>query len=125
MQYYNFRAGERESPKRWGGFLHNVCKISEGFVIERDVQGIRDLALSLTDEETGEIKKKKGDYSTRQGVCGVPITESDLTKSIQYGGDTKDSSSQGYQLTSPSRSDIYSQTEKTKTDKRRLQEISN
>ena len=88
--------------------MHNVCKISEGFVIERDVQGIRDLALSLTDEETGEIKKKKGDYSTRQGVCGVPITESDLTKSIQYGGDTKDSSSQGYQLTSSSPSDIYS-----------------
>ena len=91
---------------------HNPDVIEAGFVIERDVQGIRDLALSLTDEETGEIKKKKGDYtgdySTRQGVCGVPITESDLTKSIKYGGDTKDSSSQGYQLTSSSRSDIYS-----------------
>ena len=61
---------------------HNPDFIEAGFLIERDVQGIRDLALSLTDEETGEIKKKKGDYSTRQGVCGVPITESDLTKSI-------------------------------------------
>ena len=61
---------------------HNPDVIEAGFVIERDVQGIRDLALSLTDEDTGEIKKKKGDYQTRQGVCGVPITESDLTKSF-------------------------------------------
>ena len=61
---------------------HNPDIIQEGFVIERDVRGIRDIALSLMNEDTGEIKKKKGDYLTRQGVCGVPITESDLTKSI-------------------------------------------
>ena len=40
---------------------------------------LRDLALSLTDEETGEIVKTKG---TRQGLCGLPVTETDLTKSI-------------------------------------------
>ena len=32
--------------------------IKAGFVIERDVQGIKDLALSLTDTETGEIVRK-------------------------------------------------------------------
>ena len=60
----------------------NPDVIQAGFVIERDVRGIKDLALSLMDEDSGEIKKKKGDYSGRQGVCGVPITESDLTKVI-------------------------------------------
>ena len=56
--------------------------IKAGFVIERDVQGIKDLALSLTDPETGEVVRKRADYSTRQGVCGQPVTESDLTKNI-------------------------------------------
>ena len=56
--------------------------IKAGFLIERDIQGIKDLALSLTDPETGEIVKKKADYSTRQGVCGQPVTDSDLTKNI-------------------------------------------
>ena len=56
--------------------------IKAGFVIERDVQGIKDLALSLTDPETGEVVRKRADYSTRQGVCGQPVTESDLTKTI-------------------------------------------
>ena len=56
--------------------------IKAGFVIERDVQGIKELALSLTDPETGEVVRKRADYSTRQGVCGQPVTESDLTKTI-------------------------------------------
>ena len=56
--------------------------IQAGFTIERDVEGIRDLALSLTDEESGEIIKSKGDYSERQGVYGLPVTETHLTKSI-------------------------------------------
>ena len=56
--------------------------IRAGFVIERDVQGIKDLALSLTNPETGEVVRRKGDYSTRQGVCGQPLTDADLTKSI-------------------------------------------
>ena len=56
--------------------------IKAGFLIERDIQGIKDLALSLTDPETGQIVKKKADYSTRQGVCGQPVTDSDLTKNI-------------------------------------------
>ena len=56
--------------------------IQEGFLIDRDVSSIRDLALSLTDEETGEIVRRKGDYSERQGVCGIPIMEADITKNI-------------------------------------------
>lgn len=57
--------------------------VQNGFVIERSLEGIRDLALSLTSDETGEVMRKKGDYATRQGVCGVPLTdESDLTKII-------------------------------------------
>ena len=56
--------------------------IKNGFVIERDIQGIKDLALSLMDPETGEVVRRKGDYSTRQGVCAEPLTDTDLTKSI-------------------------------------------
>ena len=56
--------------------------IKAGFMIERDVDSMRDLALSLTDSETGEVVKNKGDYEERQGVCGVPITEADITKNI-------------------------------------------
>ena len=56
--------------------------IQEGFKITRSVQQITDLALALTDPETGEVAKKKDDYKTRQGVCGLPITTSDLTNNI-------------------------------------------
>ena len=56
--------------------------IQEGFLINRDVSSIRDLALSLTDEETGEIVRRKGDYSERQGICGIPLMEADITKNI-------------------------------------------
>ena len=51
-------------------------------MIDRDLESIRDLALSLTDEDTGEVVRRKGDYGVRQGVCGVPLTDADLTKSI-------------------------------------------
>ena len=56
--------------------------IEEGFLIDRSIESIRDLALSLVDPDSGEIVKKKGDYKTRTGVCGVPITTSDITKHI-------------------------------------------
>ena len=56
--------------------------IRAGFLIERDVETIRDLALSLMDTESGEVVKKKGDYNTRRGVCGQPLTKTDLTKNI-------------------------------------------
>ena len=49
-------------------------------MIERDVAGMRDIALSLTVPDTGVMVRKKGDYSSRQGVCGAPLTETDLTK---------------------------------------------
>ena len=56
--------------------------IEAGFLINRSVEQISDLALSLTDCDTGELVKSKGDYETRQGVCGQPLTQSDLTKNI-------------------------------------------
>ena len=56
--------------------------IEGGFMIDRSVESIGQLALSLTDPETGEVIRKRSDYRERQGVCGQPITESDLTKNI-------------------------------------------
>ena len=61
---------------------HKVDVIERGFVIERSVENISELALSLTDPDSGDITKKKGDYEKRQGVCGLPITQCDLTKNI-------------------------------------------
>ena len=61
---------------------HEPETIQLGFLMDRDLVSIRDLALSLTDPDTGEVVRRRGDYSTRQGVCGEPRTESDLTKSI-------------------------------------------
>ena len=56
--------------------------IQAGFLIDRDIASIRDLAIALQDPETGEVVRKTGDYAKRQGVCGVPVTETDLTKNI-------------------------------------------
>ena len=56
--------------------------IQAGFVIERDLQTMKDIANALTEPDTGVITRKKGDYSTRQGICGAPLTDSDLTKNI-------------------------------------------
>ena len=56
--------------------------IEAGFLINRTLEGIKDLALSLTNPETGEVNKKTGDYAIRKGICGLPITETDLTTHI-------------------------------------------
>ena len=57
--------------------------IEEGFIIERSVQSMKELAQSLTDPLTGEVIRKKGDYGKRQGICGVPITsDPDVNKNI-------------------------------------------
>ena len=64
------------------GDCHKPSVIRSGFMIDRSIDSIKELALSLTDPDTGEVRKKKADYATRQGVCDVPITESDLTKNI-------------------------------------------
>ena len=61
---------------------HSLDIIRQGFYITRSVEAITDLALALTDDVTGEIPKKKGDYSVRQGIVGVPITKADLCKNI-------------------------------------------
>lgn len=61
---------------------HNLQIIQEGFVIDRSIESITDLAVSLADQDTGEVIRARGDYTTRQGICGKPITESDLTKNI-------------------------------------------
>ena len=56
--------------------------IEAGFMIERSVESLKELALSLMDPDTGDVMKKRSDYATRQGVCGQPLTEMDLTKNI-------------------------------------------
>ena len=61
---------------------HRSDTIQSGFIIERSIEGLKELALSLTDCETGDIMKQKGDYEKRQGICGAPITQTDITKNI-------------------------------------------
>ena len=61
---------------------HMESVILEGFLIDRSVESNNQLALSLSDPNTGEIVKKKNDYADRTGICGKPITEQDLTKQI-------------------------------------------
>ena len=61
---------------------HSKEVIEAGFVIDRSVTSVNDLALSLTDEDTGEIPRYRGDYSTRQGITDKPITKSDITRNI-------------------------------------------
>lgn len=56
--------------------------IENGFLIDRSVESINDVALALANPDSGEIVKKKGDYKTRAGVCGQTITGEDLTKNI-------------------------------------------
>ena len=52
------------------------------------IQSIRDIALALNDPDTGEVVRKKGDYSTRQGVFSLHITSLELTNNsvIKSGG---------------------------------------
>ena len=61
---------------------HRREVIEEGFVIDRSVESLNDLALSLTDEDTGEVVRKRGDYEVRQGVMDKPISKSDITKNV-------------------------------------------
>ena len=61
---------------------HNSDVIKDGFLISRSVQSISELAISLADPVSGEIPRKKGDYSTRQGIIAKPITTADLCSNI-------------------------------------------
>ena len=61
---------------------HHLEVVAQGFFINRSIETITELAISLADEDTGEVVRARGDYRKRQGVCGMPITESDLTKNI-------------------------------------------
>ena len=61
---------------------HNSDVIKDGFLISRSVQSISELAISLADPVSGEIPRKKGDYSTRQGVIAKHITTADLCSNI-------------------------------------------
>ena len=61
---------------------HHLEVVAQGFFINRSIETITELAISLADEDTREVVRARGDYSKRQGVCGMPITESDLTKNI-------------------------------------------
>jgi hypothetical protein len=46
------------------------------------VESIKNLALVLTDPDTGCIVKAPKDYNDRQGITGIPITEADVTKTL-------------------------------------------
>ena len=61
---------------------HNQDIVKEGFLITRSVESIKDLAIALADPESGEVPRKRGDYNTRQGVIGQPLTEADLCSNI-------------------------------------------
>ena len=61
---------------------HNPDIIKAGLSIDRNVESITDLALSLSDPDTGEVRTRKRDYKVRQGVTAIPITSSDVTKNI-------------------------------------------
>ena len=65
-----------------GGAHCSMCVIEAGFLIERSVESMKELAMTLTDPTTGDVIRRRADYETRQGVCGVPITKSDITKNI-------------------------------------------
>ncbi len=58
---------------------HDETLITAGFKITRSVESIRDLALSLYDPESEEIKRAPNDYEQRQGITGLPITTADVT----------------------------------------------
>ena len=57
---------------------HKLEVIKDGFIIERSVESMRELALALVDKEV----QNKRDRAVRQGICGEANTEADLTKNI-------------------------------------------
>ena len=48
--------------------------ISEGFVINRTIDIIRETWSKLPRTQDGEIRRKTGDYNIRQGLCSEPKT---------------------------------------------------
>ena len=58
---------------------HNPSFISTGFKITLSIESIHDLALSLHDPDSNEIKKRPGDYEMQQDITGLPITSSNVT----------------------------------------------
>jgi hypothetical protein len=61
---------------------HDLAIIASGFKITRTVQSIQELALSLTDPDSDQIRKLPGDYAVRQGITGTPLTTADVTKTL-------------------------------------------
>ena len=48
--------------------------ISEGFVMNRTIDITRNTWANLPRTQDGEIKKTRGDYEIRQGLCSEPKT---------------------------------------------------
>ena len=65
--------------ERSGKECHDPTVICEGSQITRHISDLHDLALSLADDE-GCIKGKTGDYSTRKGLTGTPMTNLNLVE---------------------------------------------
>ena len=56
---------------------HHLEVVAQGFFINRSIETITELAIFLADKDTSDVVRARGDYNKRQGVCGMPITESD------------------------------------------------
>jgi len=61
---------------------HDPSFISSEFIITLTVESIHQLALSLQDSESEQIKKAPGDYQEPQGVTGTPLTSANLASVI-------------------------------------------
>ena len=56
--------------------------VTEGFLITRSEDSVKDLAIALADLEKGEVQKQRGDYNVRQSVIGQPLNLADLCSNI-------------------------------------------
>ena len=64
-----------------GPECHNADCILEGNAITRCVNDIKENALSLVDED-GDISIGVGDYESRKGSTGIPLTDQDVAKEL-------------------------------------------
>ena len=57
-------------PNTWA----DVTAIEAGFPKDRSLESIKQTYDDLEKNARGDIKKVTGDYETRQGICGEPIS---------------------------------------------------
>ena len=52
--------------------------VQEGFLIKRSIQSLTDLAQSLTDKDTGEVVRSRGDYAPKNMTKNIPVCYSKI-----------------------------------------------